>query len=79
MSVIKERELKQMIEKLVEPEEIIFEYDNNVFESNNPIKRVKRIYVVKNGRKAVFNTSYPAAASTIMNEGITLNFVERNE
>ena len=79
MSVIKERELKNMIEKLVEPEEIIFEYDNNVFESNNPIKRVKRIYVVKNGRKAVFNTSYPAAASTIMNEGITLNFVERNE
>ena len=43
MSVVSERELKIMIERLVEPEEIIFEYDNNVFESNNPIKRVKRI------------------------------------
>lgn len=79
MSVVSERELKMMIEKLVEPEEIIFEYDNAVFESNIPEKRVKRIYVVKNGRKAVFNTSYPAAAKTIMNKGITLNFVERNE
>ena len=61
MSVISERELKMMIERLVEPEEIIFEYDNDVFDSNIPEKRVKRIYVVKNGRKSVFNTSFPSA------------------
>ena len=79
MSVISERELKNMIEQLVDPEEIIFEYDNAVFESNIPEKRVKRIYVVKNGRKAVFNTSYPAAVKTIMNMGITINYVKRDE
>ena len=30
MSVVSERELKIMIEKLVEPEEIIFEYDDKI-------------------------------------------------
>ena len=66
-----------MIVGLIAPEEVSFEYDNNVFENNESRKKVRRIYVVKDGLKKVFKTSFPAAVAFITKKNVSLDEVLR--
>lgn len=77
MTVLPEVQLKAMIMSLVKPDEVIFEYDNEVFDSEERVKRIKRLLVTKEGKTSVFATSFPAARKTLQQRGIDITKVIR--
>ena len=77
MTVLPERVLKANIENLIHCDEVIFEYDTADFDSNVSQKTIKRLCIVKEGKKQVFDTAFPEARKTLIRRGIDIHHVTR--